>query len=49
MVLKKISETHGELYKNKNQLTSHALIALTQDYAKQLIPLINSIKEAFAN
>lgn len=48
MVLKKISETHGELYKNKNQLNSEALIPLIQDYAKQLIPLINSIKEAFA-
>ena len=48
MVLKKISETNGELYKNKNQLNSQALIALIQDYAKQLIPLINSIREAFA-
>lgn len=48
MVLKKVSETHGELYKNKNQLNSQALMVLIQDYAKQLIPLINSIKEAFA-
>lgn len=47
VILMKISETHGELYKNTNHLNSRPLISLIQDYAKQLIPLIVKIRGAF--
>lgn len=48
-ILDNISRTHNQLYESSNELNSKALILLIQNYVKQLQPLINNLREAFAS
>ena len=48
-ILNKILATHTSLSKSTSELNSALLLALIQDYAKQLKPLIINIREAYSN
>jgi hypothetical protein len=48
IVLRKIKETHDQLYQSINELNSGLLISIIQDYSRQLVPLINNIREAYS-
>lgn len=48
-ILNKIAETHEQLYLNTNSLDSEILISEIQAYARELIPLINKIRDAYSD